>query len=372
MTHKIGIIGCGGIARGKHLPSIKAMGDRAEITATCDVLIDRAEWAANQFGAPGCKAYTCYKELLAGHPEIGIIHVLTPNVSHCEITVAAFEAGKHVMCEKPMAATYADAKVMMEAYKKSGKLFTIGYQNRYRPDSLTLKKLCRDGELGQIYYAQAHAIRRRGVPTWGVFTDKAAQGGGPLIDIGTHALDLTLWFMDNYEPQAVTGSTFNKLGTTLTADQQGNRMGVWDPTTYEVEDAAFGFITMKDGSLITLDSSWILNTTEERAAASYLCGTMAGAELTGVGMEGGGKLFVNKVVGGKLAKIDVDVAQRRFPPPPAGAPQMPGCVEECTAWLDAVEGKAELSTKPEQALVVTQILDAIYESAAIGKQIIFK
>ena len=101
---------------------------------------------------------------------------------------------------------------MMEAWRKSGKLFTIGYQNRYRADSQTLKRLCAEGELGEVYYAQAHALRRRGVPTWGVFTDKSKQGGGPLIDIGTHSLDLTLWFMDNYEPATVTGVTFEKLG----------------------------------------------------------------------------------------------------------------------------------------------------------------
>ena len=196
MSISIGITGCGGIANQKHLPALKNQAHRVRLTAFCDRIPERAEKAAAQYGAPGAKVYTDYRELLAD-PTIDAVHVLTPNVSHCEISVAALEAGKHVMCEKPMAATAKDAARMMEAYRRSGKLFTIGYQNRFRADSQTLKRLCEDGELGSIYYAQAHALRRRGVPTWGVFTDKAQQGGGPLIDICTHSLDLTLWFMDN-------------------------------------------------------------------------------------------------------------------------------------------------------------------------------
>ena len=150
-------------------------------------------------------AHTDYRELIA-NPEVEVVYVLTPNVSHCEITVCAFEAGKHVFCEKPMASTSADAQKMLDAWKKSGKKFTIGYQNRFRPEVRCLKAACDRGELGEIYFAKAHAVRRRAVPTWGVFPNKALQGGGPLIDIGTHALDLTLWYMDNYKPKLVVGS----------------------------------------------------------------------------------------------------------------------------------------------------------------------
>ncbi len=199
---KIGLIGCGGIANQKHLPSLKANSDKCELVAFCDIISERAEKACKEYGAPGATVYTDHQELLKD-PSIDVVHVLTPNVAHCEITVHAFEAGKHVLCEKPMAATSADAKKMMEAWKKSGKKFTIGYQNRFRPEVQNLKKACEAGELGEIYYGKAHAVRRRAVPTWGVFPNKALQGGGPLIDIGTHALDLTLWMMENYEPDRV-------------------------------------------------------------------------------------------------------------------------------------------------------------------------
>ncbi|MCQ5146543.1 Gfo/Idh/MocA family protein, partial [Enterocloster bolteae] len=150
--------------------------------------------------------------------------------AHCPITVAAFEAGKHVLCEKPMAATTEDAQQMVDAWKKSGKKFTIGYQNRFRKDTQMLHEACQAGDLGEIYFAKAHAVRRRTVPTWGVFPDKSKQGGGPLIDIGTHALDITLWMIDNYEVDSVTGSVFEKLGH-LKEATEGNMFGPWDPDT---------------------------------------------------------------------------------------------------------------------------------------------
>ncbi len=365
--HKVGIIGCGGIAHQKHFPALTNSG-RAEIVAVCDLIRERAEEAARDFGAEGCKVFEDYHELLK-ESDIEIVYVLTPNVSHCQLTVDSLNSGKHVLCEKPMAASVQDAEKMMEAWKKSGKLLTIGYQNRFRPDCQTLKRLCDEGKLGDIYYAQAHALRRRGVPTWGVFTDKSKQGGGPLIDIGTHSLDLTLWFMNNYEPATVTGVTFDKLGKTLRPEDQGGPMGSWDPDTYEVEDAAFGFVTMKDGSLITLDASWLLNSTEERCASAYLCGTKAGAELTGVGGSNDKKLYINEILGGKMTKAELNTAA-------GGVDYFPGkqvknADVECKVFFDAIEGKGELVVKPEQAFVVTKILDAIYESARTGRQIIF-
>ena len=194
---QVGLIGCGGIANNKHMPALKSCSDLCEITAFCDLIQERAEKAATEYGTEDAKVYTDYHELLADL-DIDVVHVLTPNVAHCEITVAAFEAGKNVLCEKPMAHCTADAQKMIDAWKKSGKKFTIGYQNRFRHEVQMLKKSCEAGELGEIYYGKAHAVRRRAVPTWGVFPDKSKQGGGPLIDIGTHALDITLWCMDNF------------------------------------------------------------------------------------------------------------------------------------------------------------------------------
>ncbi|WP_330688263.1 Gfo/Idh/MocA family oxidoreductase [Blautia marasmi] len=261
---QVAVIGCGGIANQKHFPALTSQADKCEIVAFCDIQAERAEKAAEKYGAEGAKIYTDHKELLKD-PEIDVVHVCTPNVAHCPITVDAFEAGKHVLCEKPMAATTEDAQKMMDAWRKSGKKFTIGYQNCFRTDAQALKRACDEGKLGEIYFAKAHAVRRRAVPTWGVFPDKAKQGGGPLIDIGTHALDITLWCMDNYKPATVTGSVFEKLGH-LPEAAEGNMFGPWDPETFQVEDSAFGYVKMENGATIFLESAWALNVRDSRGA----------------------------------------------------------------------------------------------------------
>ena len=362
---KIGVIGCGGIANQKHFPAMKANSDLCEVVAFCDIIRERAEKGAAEYGVPGARVYEDYHDLLADQ-EVEVVHVLTPNVAHAPITIAAFEAGKHVYCEKPMSHSPADAEKMVEAWKKSGKKFTIGYQNRFRPEVQNLYKACRNGELGEIYYGQAHAIRRRGVPTWGVFPDKSKQGGGPLIDIGTHALDITLWCMDNYEPETVTGSVFEKLGH-LPEATEGNMFGPWDPETYEVEDSAFGYIKMKNGATIFLESAWALNVKDSREAATTLCGTKAGAEMIGGMSQEGYDLVFNETTGGVLTEehISDTGAIAFFEGNGGGSPE----VKECEQWLNAILNDKEPLVKPEQAFVVTQILDTIYKSAREGKEI---
>ena len=362
---QVAVIGCGGIANQKHLPALKGQADKCDMVAFCDVKVERAEKAAKEYGAPGAKVYSDYKELLKDG-DIDVVHVCTPNVAHSPITVAAFEAGKHVMCEKPMAHNTEAAQKMMDAWKKSGKKFTIGYQNRFRPDTQTLHKACEEGALGDIYFAKAHAVRRRAVPTWGVFPDKSQQGGGPLIDIGTHALDITLWMMDNYKPVSVMGSVFEKLGH-LPEATEGNMFGPWDPETYEVEDSAFGYIKMENGATIFLESAWALNVKESREAATTLCGTKAGAELIGGMSHAGYDLIFNKTSFGKLTeeKLSEGGTVAFFEGEGAGEPKD----LECAQWLDAIINDKEPLVKPEQAFVVTQILDAIYRSAAEGREI---
>lgn len=353
---QIGIIGCGGIAVSKHLPALARLSDLCELVAFCDTKEDKAAQAAAQFGVPGAKVYTDYKKLLADG-SLDAVHVLTPNNSHAPITIDAFAAGKHVLVEKPMAATGADALKMVEAAEKSGKKFTVGYQNRLRTEVQTLKSACRAGQLGEIYFAKAHAIRRKAVPTWGVFQDKAQQGGGPLIDIGTHALDLTLWAMDNWKPKRVTGSVYAKL----TDQTDGNLWGPWDPKTYEVEDSAFGFIQMENGATVYLEASWILNMINPREAATTLCGTRGGAEITA-----DGKLVFNRATHGALLEETLSGGGQAayFD----GAEVKPADVE-ARGWLDTLIHDKEPLVLGRQALVTTQILEAVYLSAQTGKAV---
>lgn len=360
---QVGIIGCGGIANQKHFPALTSQSDKCELVAFCDLIEERAVSAAQKYGIAEAKVYTDYKELLKDE-NIDVVHVLTPNVAHAPITVAAFEAGKHVMCEKPMAHNTEAARQMMDAWKKSGKKFTIGYQNRFRTDVQALKKACEAGKLGEIYFAKAHAVRRRAVPTWGVFPDKSKQGGGPLIDIGTHALDITLWCMDNYRPVSVSGSSFEKLGHIPEA-VEGNVFGPWDPAAYEVEDSAFGYIKMENGAAIFLEASWALNMKAPREAATTLCGTKAGAEIE-CGPNHEYDLIFNETTGGVLTEEHISHdSPIAFFEGSAAAPE----IRECKQWLEAIIEDREPLVKPEQAFTVTQILDSIYRSSEENREI---
>ncbi len=355
---KVGIIGCGGIANGKHLPGLKKVKE-AEMVAFCDIVVERAEKAKENYGTPDAKVYADYKELLAD-ASIDVVHVCTPNKSHAPISIAALEAGKHVMCEKPMAKTAADARAMLEAAKRTGKKLTIGYQNRQRQEMRTLKKYCDDGVLGDIYFGKAIALRRRAVPTWGVFMNEEEQGGGPLIDIGTHSLDLTLWMMNNYEVESVLGNVHYQLGKQANC---ANAWGPWDPATYTVEDSAFGLIKMKNGATIILESSWAINMVNTPEATCMLAGSKAGADFCdGLRINGEeySKLYVKKV---EMASSGVDFF--------AGTTDNDPAATEAQQWINAVLNDTDPTVLPEQALVVSEILEAIYESSKTGKAIYF-
>lgn len=350
MKVKYGIIGCGGIANGKHLPSMATL-ENVEITAYCDLIRERAEKANAEYSNGKAQVFTDYRELLK--TGVDAVAVCTPNCSHCEITVAALDAGKHVICEKPMATSYTEALAMIEARDRNKKVLTIGYQNRYRPDSLYLKRECEQGTFGDIYFAHAHAIRRRAVPTWGVFLDGEKQGGGPLIDIGTHALDLTLFMMDNYEPAYCVGTAYHKLNNDR---DTANAWGDWDPAKFTVEDAAFGFVVMKNGATVTLSSSWALNSLDVNEAITSFSGTKAGAD-----MPGDGRLRINGVRCGRqyVLEPDFNAGGVAFFD---GASEKPADLE-AKRFYECVTGKAEPYVTAEQAAAVTRILEGIYKSA---------
>lgn len=355
---RIGVIGCGGIANTKHMPAEKR-NPAAELVAFCDVVEERAIKAREDFGTPECTVYTDYRQLLQDK-SIDAVLVLTPNNAHCRITVDALDAGKHVLCEKPMAMNYAEAKEMLAARDRSGKVLTIGYQNRFRPDSLYLKKLADEGMFGDVYYAEAIAIRRRAVPTWGVFIDKEKQGGGPLIDIGTHALDLTLFMMNNYEPAYCVGKTFHKLNAQR---DTGNAWGDWDVEKFTAEDSAFGFVVMKNGAVVYLKSSWALNMADPIEAVTTICGDKAGADM----LDG---LRINTVMAGKQVMIRPDLRGGSVAFFEGNAGGNPEDLEAVT-FTNAILRGDPLYVTADQAAVVTRILEGIYESERTGKPVCF-
>ena len=359
---KVGIIGCGGIANGKHMPNLKKLPD-VEMVAFCDIIVERAQKAAEQYGIPGARVYTDYREMLKKEPEIENIHVLTPNRMHSIISSAALKAGKNVLCEKPMAINYEEAKKMLSARDESGKLLSIGYQHRQDLDVQYVKKEVEKGTFGNIYFAKARVLRRRGVPIWGVFQNEYEQGGGCLVDVGTHALDTVLWLMNNYEPKYVVGSVYHELSK-LPDELQGNPFGCWKPEQFQVEDSAFGYIVMKNGATIILETSWALNMLEGEAVQYQLCGTLAGCDnFTD------GSLRINGVKNGHMY-IEKPAFDRGGVAFYDGTAIDPRAMEQ-KVFHDACQGKGELTVYPEQAAVVTRILDSIYESQRTGKPVFF-
>lgn len=358
-TVKVGIIGCGGIGQNKHMPSLSKI-ENVQIVAFCDLIEERAQMCKEKFGTPDAFVCTDYKELLAIE-DIEVVHVLTPNREHAQITVDALYAGKHVMCEKPMAKTAEGARQMVAAAKATGKKLAIGYQHRMKAEARYAKEYIESGAMGEIYYANCLATRRRGTPNWGVFLDAEAQGGGPIIDIATHSLDLTLYLMNNYEPEMVVGKTHKALEH----PEAGNIWGDNGVSTTPLEEAACAFIRMKNGATIMLETSWALNTDEPiQEGSCVLCGSKAGISLKN------NELRINKVELGRqvVTKVDCSAGGVAFYD---GASVSPADAE-ARAWIDAIVNDTEQIVKPEQACVVSEILEAIYVSSETGKPVYFE
>ena len=350
----IGIIGFGGIAKGAHAPGYKRISDQCEIVAAADIVPERLEEAQSEkWGIKN--VFEDYKKLLE-MPDIDAVSVCTPNYVHAQPTVDAFAAGKHVLCEKPMAINASEAKRMIEAANRTGKKLQIGYNMRYSAGAQALKRAMDGGVLGEVYHARARAIRRRGVPSWGVFIEKDKQGGGPLIDIGVHITDMTLWLMGHPKPVAVSGQTFTKFGT-----KEGvlGMWGQWDPKKYTVEDFATALIRFDNGATMSLESSFIANIDKEHFD-THLFGTGAGAFLDA----NAGQFQMFREEFGTLTDAT-----------PGWLPRVESSHgEEIKAFVKAVKEDrpiAEMGAATgEQALLVTQIMDAIYQSGESGKEVV--
>ncbi len=350
---RVGIVGVGGIAASKHLPALSRL-PNVELTAFCDIVEARARKGAAEFGDPGASVCTDYRRLVE-LPDLDVVHVLTPNCHHAAISAAALDAGKHVLCEKPMAVSAEEGRAMIAAARRSGKKLTIGYQNRFRPDVQYLKQFCADGHMGEIYLAHALALRRRGLPAWGVYTDRQQQGGGALIDAGTHAVDLVLWLMDNYAWDSVMAVTSDRLGRRAGLV---NPSGRWDHEHFEVEDTAAAMIRFQNGAAVLVETSWLLNTLQGCRPSYILYGTKAGADY----LDG---LRINGESYGRLYET--------YPDLHSGIRYAEGRLHddflEAEHWIDAIVNDTQPLVRAEEAFAVTEIIDGIYESAQTGRAV---
>lgn len=347
----IGIIGAGGIAVSTHLPAYKKMEDEGKVrlVGVADVDEKRAKETAEKFGI--AHVFTDYEAMLKADG-LDAVDVCTPNFLHHGPVMDAFAAGKHVICEKPIALNATEGAEMVNAARKAGKKFQVALNMRFGSGPQAIKRFIDDGKLGDVYYARAHALRRRGIPGWGVFTQKDKQGGGPLIDIGVHILDLTLWLMGYPKPTSTTGMTYTKFGT-----REGvlGLMGQWDPKKYTVEDFAVGFVRFENGATLTLESSFVANL-ETNQFHTSLFGTEGGVYLDPFN-NANTKIFREE--SGTLT----DTA-------PVFLPTVGTHEAELRAFVNCILEDLPEPVPGEQGLMVTQILDAIYKSAETGKEVL--
>jgi predicted dehydrogenase len=346
-TVKVGIIGAGAIAR-NHARGVSGH-PQAEVLAIADTSAERAETVAREFDIP--RRYASAARLIRDG-DLDAVTVAVPNKYHSAYAVSALESGKHVCIDKPFTMNAAEAEAVIAASKKARKVFMLGMNWRFRKEAQTIRQLVKRGELGDVYHAKAYIRRRTGIPKFGTwFSRKALSGGGALLDIGVHMLDVCLYMMDNFQPVAVSGATYAKFGP------RGLGEGSWghsDPGkfVFNVDDFGTALIKMKNGATVALDASWVLHQAQATRGDVELFGT-----------EGGASMLPPKLYrfGKKKGEYEVVEPQGVKIPYPHG--------DRFHNWIDAILGQDEAAVKPSQALAVQRILDAIYESSKSGKEV---
>jgi len=347
-TLKVGVIGVGGIARA-HFPGWEQC-PLTEMIAFADV---NPQVLKEQAKAHGIKrTYTEPLELIADK-DIDIVDICTPNMYHTPLTVAALEAGKHVICEKPLAPKPADIRKMIKARDKAKKLLMTAQHFRFSPTAQALKAEIDTGRLGEVYHARSWMLRRSGAPTRPGFIQKKHSGGGPCIDIGVHILDLTLWMMGFPPPVAVSGVTQNRLSQLPGAFS--NWGGPIPQKDWDVEEFAAAFVRFATGGTLILEVSWLLN---------HKSGPGEDMQMWLYGDRGGAHWPSNEILWTDNATRQHYNAQLqnevRGPEPHA---------LECIRFAEAVAGGLPSPVPPEQSLVVMTILDGVYRSAAVGAEV---
>ena len=344
---RVGLIGTGAIMRDAHIGAWTGLRDegRVDLAAACDVRRPAAEALADQHGIP--EVYDDAARMLR-RVDLDLVDIATPNAAHAPAAVAALRAGCHVYCEKPLAPTPREVRRLVRARDRAGKRLMTGQHLRFEGKHAALKRFADAGVLGEMYYARASALRRRGAPGWGAFLTKRLSGGGPLIDIGVHVLDLTLWLMGFPKPVTVSGVAPRKL-----ADREGlvNRpgWGEWRGAgqVFDVEDFAVGFVRFETGAVLVLEASFLLNVAEEESIEAMICGTAGGIDVS-----------AGTVVTEEHGVMRVSRLENYAAPKPHAA--------AIRAFVDAIEGGGPTPVPAEETLVVMAILDGIYRSHERG------
>jgi len=317
----------------------------ADVVAIADADKGRLEKSASELGIKNCygDAYEMFKQ-----EQLDVVSIAVPNKLHKPLTMAALESGAHVLCEKPMAMNAAEAEKMLAVARRTKRCLGINFSFRFTPQSFAMKQMVDNGEMGDIYFGRTVWHRRRGMPGFGGwFGQKALAGGGPLIDLGVHRLDLALWLMGYPEPEWVLGSTYNHLASAISKKQH---------KVFDVEDFACGMIKFKNGATLEIEASWAANIKESEQISTRLLGTKGG--LFQYNLEEGYQFKVECYQEKAGCQYDMQLH-----------PPVPACQSSYYTFIDSIVKKVPYVVSPEQGVTVMRLLDAIYKSAATGKPV---
>lgn len=343
---KVGILGLGGIARA-HIPGWLAS-EHTELVAGCDVNPAILEqWGQEH----NIARLTADPAQLLSDPDIDIVDVCTPNNYHAPLVIAALEAGKHVLCEKPLAPTPGEIRAMIAARDRSGKMLMTAQHHRFRGISKALKAEIDAGALGNVYHARGWMLRRVAAPVRPSFIRREHSSGGACIDIGVHILDLILWFMGNPQPVSVTGVTRTELA------RQNGAFSIWGgaiPSEIDVEEFAAAFVRFANGASLILEVSWLLHhNTEVEDMQMWLYGNRGGSHWPK------GEIYETNYATRQLYNRSLQLTQDTLPPH----------AQQCIEFAQAIVTGAASPVPAEQSLQVAMILDGVYHSQHTGCEV---
>jgi len=344
---RVGLIGAGGILRGAHLNPGWTAVPGVELAAVCDVRREAAEALARDFRIP--KVFTDFRELVGAG--LDCVDICTPNKAHTPAVLAALEAGLHVLCEKPLAATVREVRQMAEAARRNKRVLMTAQHFRFTDRIRALRRRVQAGGAGEFYHARVHALRRDLLPTAPGFIDPVLSGGGPCMDIGVHALDAAMHLMDFPVPVRVSGATAVHFAK---GHEIPGGWGEWDRKLFGVEDFASGFVHFENGMTMVLEASWLGHQKEREDFSFFLFGRKGSVAWPSC-----------EVFSAKDRVIYSEQVQ-----PEAGL--KPPHTEEILAFARAVREGGGSPVPVEETLKVTAILEGIYQSAKLGREVRIK
>lgn len=347
---KIGVIGVGSISN-CHIQAYQK-NPNVELYAFCDIDEEQLRKMGEEYGIS--RLYTDIDAMLT-LKELDAVSVCTWNSAHADCAIAALNAGKHVLCEKPMSVSREKAEEMKAAADKNGKLLMIGFVRRYGNDCAVLKDFLEKDYFGPLYYAKATCLRRNGNPG-GWFGDKSRSGGGPLIDLGVHVIDLVRYLMGNPRPVSVYGATFQKLYDRKNIKKIGGYASVSksDRDICDVEDLAVAMIRFENGAMLSLEVSFSLNLKKDEWKIE-LFGTKGGAKLDP-------ELEIYTEINNYLADVQLDY--------PTALNFGDIFEKEINHYVDCILNGTPCRAPAEDGVTLMAILDAIYESAETGHEVL--